>query len=225
MPIGAYLEVVYVGKGSPALEAGIQSYDVLKKFDDQILINQEQLKQLVQMKQPGDSVILQLLKGRIEPWYRAGRDHRIPNRSRRSPLDPFGRSSLFEDNFLNNSGRIRDLFEKEFGNRLAFATGPLILRHPIFPFPDLPGLRVRPQQSVHQPGDDVQSFTYSSTQNQMTVTDEMGTLHYTEKDGEKFLRATDPQGELILEGPVNSPEERKNLPKGLLPRLKKIEKN
>ena len=44
----------------------------------------------------------------------------------------------------------------------------------------------------------------------MTVTDEMGTLHYTEKDGEKFLRATDPQGELIFEGPVNSPEERKS---------------
>ena len=62
LPIGAYLEVVYVGKESPALEAGIQSYDVLKKFDDQILINQEQLKQLVQMKQPGDSVILQLLR-------------------------------------------------------------------------------------------------------------------------------------------------------------------
>ena len=41
LPTGAYLEVVYVGKESPALEAGIQSYDVLKKFDDQILINQD----------------------------------------------------------------------------------------------------------------------------------------------------------------------------------------
>ena len=33
LPTGAYLEVVYVGKESPALEAGIQSYDVLKKFE------------------------------------------------------------------------------------------------------------------------------------------------------------------------------------------------
>ena len=228
LPIGAYLEVVYVGKESPALEAGIQSYDVLKKFDDQILINQEQLKQLVQMKQPGDSVILQLLrKGKeLNLSIELGETTVSPNRSRRSPLDPFGRSSLFEDNFLNNSGRIRDLFEKEFGNQFGFRNRPFDPSAPDFSIPRSPRSKgFDPNSPVHQPEDDVQSFTYSSTQNQMTVTDEMGTLHYTEKDGEKFLRATDPQGELIFEGPVNSPEERKNLPKGLLPRLKKIEKN
>ena len=57
----------------------------------------------------------------------------------------------------------------------------------------------------------------------MVQTDDDGTLHYTEKDGEKFLRATNPQGELVFEGPVNTEDERKSLPKGLLKRLKALE--
>ena len=62
LPDGAYLEVVHVGEGSPAEKVGIQKYDILKHFDDQILINQDQLQQLVQMKKPGDSVSLGLLR-------------------------------------------------------------------------------------------------------------------------------------------------------------------
>ena len=54
----------------------------------------------------------------------------------------------------------------------------------------------------------------------MTVSDERGTLHYTEKDGEKFLRATNPSGKLIFEGPVNTEQERQGLPGDLRSRLR-----
>ena len=78
---------------------------------------------------------------------------------------------------------------------------------------------------VHQPGADIQSFSYSSTQNQRVVTDEEGTLEWTEKDGNKYLRVTSPSGELIFEGPINTKEERNLLPLGVSERLKKIESN
>ena len=57
----------------------------------------------------------------------------------------------------------------------------------------------------------------------MTVSDEKGTLHYTEKDGEKFLRATNPSGKLIFEGPVNTEQQRQGLPGDLRSRLENLE--
>ena len=44
LPEGLYLSVSYLSPGSPAENAGIELQDLLLKFDDQILVNQEQLK-------------------------------------------------------------------------------------------------------------------------------------------------------------------------------------
>ena len=113
--------------------------------------------------------------------------------------------------------RIRDLFEREFGShRRSFFPDFFNRSTPDMQSPD-------PQGPVHQPVPDVQSFSYSSTQNQTVTTDEEGTLRYTEKDGEKFLRATDSTGKLVFEGPVNTARQRRDLPKGLLKRLEEIE--
>ena len=223
LPQGIYLEVIHVGEGSPAQKAGLQAFDILRKFDDQILINQDQLKQLVRMKKPGDSVTLDLL--------RKGESLTIPVRlektlekpkERFSRKDPF-QSPQFPDNFFMDSDifgneRIRDLFEREFRNRPRSAMPDFFNRRPKGASPSDPN-----NGPVHQPDADVQSFSFSSSQNQVVKTDDDGTLHYTEKDGEKFLRATNPQGELVFEGPVNTEDERKSLPKGLLKRLKALE--
>ena len=45
------------------------------------------------------------------------------------------------------------------------------------------------------------------------ISDEDGTIVFTEKDGETFVRATDPSGKLIFEGPVNTKKERNSLQK------------
>ena len=51
-----------VAPGSPAEDAGLKLYDVLLKFDDQLLINPEQLKTLVRMRNPGERVSLSILR-------------------------------------------------------------------------------------------------------------------------------------------------------------------
>ena len=62
------------------------------------------------------------------------------------------------------------------------------------------------------PTPNVQSFTYSSTeQKQMSTSDEQGTLEYSLKDNQKHLRATSPEGDVIFDGPVTTEEERKKL--------------
>ena len=55
-----HLQVEQVAPGSPAENAGLKLYDVLLKFDDQLLINPEQLKTLVQMRNPGERVSLSI---------------------------------------------------------------------------------------------------------------------------------------------------------------------
>ena len=221
-PAGIYLEVIHVGEGSPAAKAGVQIFDILQKMDDQILVNPEQFRQLVWLKKPGQVVSLAIIRKGSPLKLSATMDKTVRKKQPRRGLgaDPFGRSSFFSDPFWGNSS-IRDLLEREFGQ--AFPGSLFRSPMPGFsqpdPLPSPPGSH----SPVHQPGADVQSFSYSSSENQKVVTDEQGTLHYTEKDGQKFLRATDAGGTLLFEGPVNTESDRQKLPAGLLPRLLELE--
>jgi hypothetical protein len=57
------------------------------------------------------------------------------------------------------------------------------------------------------------------------VSDEKGTLEWTEKDGQKSLRATDSNGKVIFDGPIDTEEERKMLSPELRERLRELENN
>ena len=56
LPRGVGFLVASVMEGSPAEIAGLKEHDVLLRFEDQWLINGYQLRVLLGMKQPGDSV-------------------------------------------------------------------------------------------------------------------------------------------------------------------------
>jgi hypothetical protein len=58
LPGNLYLSVVMVSPDGPAQKAGLRHYDVLKKFDDQILVNPEQLVELVRSSKVGQQVTL-----------------------------------------------------------------------------------------------------------------------------------------------------------------------
>jgi hypothetical protein len=58
---GMGLVVDFVDAGSPAEAAGVKQYDVLTKFNDQILCNPDQFRILVQIRQPSDDVKLTLI--------------------------------------------------------------------------------------------------------------------------------------------------------------------
>ncbi len=221
-PPGLYLNVVRVGENSPAQKAGLMVYDVLLAFDDQILINQEQLKQLVRTKRPGEVIDLKLVRKGSEKKIEVILEEtdRRAEREFGNRMDPFGDDFFSGNDFFGND-RLRKFFGREFG----FDS----LRKQMFPNePSFPGGfdsidSSNPDDPVHQPGADIQSFSYSSSQNQVVVTDEEGTLEWTEKDGSQYLRVTTLDGQIIFEGPINSEEERKLLPAGVNDRLEKIE--
>jgi len=62
LPAGMGLVVEFVQEKSPAADAGLHQYDVLQKFEDQLLINPEQLAVLVRSYKPGDQVRLTIIR-------------------------------------------------------------------------------------------------------------------------------------------------------------------
>ena len=58
-----YLSVAMVSPAGPAQKAGLRQYDILKKLDDQILVNPEQLVELVRSSKVGQQVTLTILRG------------------------------------------------------------------------------------------------------------------------------------------------------------------
>jgi len=62
LPEGVGLIVEHVVDGSAAAKSGLQRYDVLHKFEDQLLINREQLAALVNIHGPNSKVALTVIR-------------------------------------------------------------------------------------------------------------------------------------------------------------------
>ena len=58
-----YLSVEQVSPGSPAHRGGVEKFDILKKLDDQVLVNNEQLRDLVRARKIDEEVTLTVLRG------------------------------------------------------------------------------------------------------------------------------------------------------------------
>ena len=224
LPSGIHLSVDQVSPESPADLAGLKLYDVLLKLDDQILINSAQLKALVRMKIPGDKVNLEILrKGKPITLFATLSEMdqaSIPTNSQIFGMknkdifsgEPF--SSNIDQLMPKLDPSIRDLLKKH-----GFSQLPII---------DTDSFGFDPDSPLHgssSNSDNVQSFTYSSEQKQITTSDEQGTLDYTLKDNQKHLRATSPEGKILFDGPITTNEEREKLPPELRDRLQKIEDN
>ena len=222
-----YLNVELVAKNSPAEKAGIQKFDLLLQMNDQILVNQEQLKYLVRSKMPTDEVTLTLLRqGKKQKiTLKLGETNLTEENSKqnstlgnRFPLDPFGMDFFEKDPFLHDPQNLQDLIERHS-------------RQPFLHFNQNRGRHRKilpPNQSEDEPlhpKTNIESFSKQTSQSQVMITDEEGTLEWTEKDGQKSLRATDSHGKVLFDGPIDTEDERNALPDEINERLNELEKN
>ena len=224
LPSGIHLSVDQVSPESPADLAGLKLYDVLLKLDDQILVNSAQLKALVRMKNPGDQINLEILrKGGPITLSAILSETDQPSIHTKSHTFGMKNKDIFSgDPFSPDLNQfmprldppIRDLLKKH-----GFSKLPMIDPDSFGFDPDSPlhGSRLN--------SDNVQSFTYSSEQKQITTSDEQGTLEYTVRDNQKHLRATSPEGKILFDGSITTDEERKKLSPTMKERLEKIESN
>ena len=223
LPNGLHLLVERVAEGSPAEDAGLQLHDILLKFDDQILVNPEQLKTLVRMRNPGERVNLSILR-QSKPLSLSVELIEAPEDLRDSyDSDWFeDQDGLGLDRFFGPNDRLRDLLRRhsfDFPDLRQFHNRPF--------FSSPPGQVTQPHNLLDDPlhggGTDVQSYSYSSSTQQITVNDEEGSLQWTEKDGLRFLRATDLEGKVVFDGPISTKEDLENLPHGVGERLRAMQ--
>ena len=216
-----YLNVERVESNSPAEKGGVQKFDLLMQFNDQVLINPEQLKCLVRSKKPGEEVVLTILRrGKREMiTLTLGKINRTIER-RFPHLDrgyfPFQADPIDRDNFLNDSS-INDLIDRYTENHSFHFNNSLGRHKRINP-------RSLPDEDPLHPKASKESFSNQTSQSQVMITDGEGTLEWSEKNGQKSLRATDPYGKVLFDGPIDNEEERKALPENLKSRLEKLEK-
>ena len=225
LPPNIYLSVDQVSPESPASEAGLEIYDVILQLNDQILVNSPQLKALVRMKKPGDNVELKILrKGKPQTLQVTLSEIDKPFEKRIPHIGFKGLgtlpSDLFSQNFdllspnLNSS--IRELLKEHGLSQVPQVLDPtksdsieLDLNNPIH------GSQITPPN--------VKSFSFSSQQNHIIIADDEGTIEFTLKDGKKYLKATDADGNTVFDGRVDTDQQRKKLPKNIREKLQKID--
>jgi len=149
--------------------------------------------------------------------------------------DSYGRErmnhqDLFDINSLFGPGdRMRDFFRR---HSFDFPDNGNFQEQHLFSDPRQQGSSVPPSTSpktqddpLHGNGSNTQSYSYSSSTQQVTRSDEEGSLQWTEKDGLRFLRATDLAGRVLFEGSISSDEDRQKLPPRVRERLQAMQKS
>lgn len=204
------LVVTMVSDDSPAA-ATLKPHDILQKFNDQILVNQQQLGVLVRGQKAGDEVTLTYIRGGKQATAKVKLgQHEVPKvalsmRATPFPGAGFGGGDMQWFGTAPGAAARADV-DQVLGMIDLGKDGP-------------PGL-VRHNQIG---GDRMISITVDTNDSNLNFSDDKGSFEVKTKDGKKELTAKNEKGEVIFSGPINTPEERKALPPEVAERLGKIE--
>jgi hypothetical protein len=209
------LVITRVAEGSPAA-SGLKPDDVLTKLDDQILVNQQQLGVLVRNKKEGDEVKLTVVRGGKETGVKVRLGtHEVPklagnfsiqggpggNFSWGMTAPSAGIARLREMPGMDDD-HARDVLRMIGREHRNLVTGP--------------GVRIFSRGGR---GSTILDLPNSN----ISYSDDEGSIEIKSDDGKRALTVKDAKGKVTFEGPINTEEERKNLPPEVLAQLKKLD--
>jgi hypothetical protein len=264
LPEGFGIVVDEVLPDSPAKAAGIERYDVLTKFEDQKLVNSEQLAALVAATSKDSTVAITLVrKGQEQKVSVKVAEKMLPDRQ---PMD--GRSPLPDLRSLWNrygdaarrsvepggplAERAQDASRKaqemarEFQRRMQEFQEKVEQwrKNPNEKFPEAPKFPnlspTPPPPSGPLPGDVLREMrpggapavqhsehgattTWSTANANVTIKDEAGEIEVRSENGRRMVVAKDAKGAVIFNGPIDTEEQRRELPEGVRRKLGQIE--
>ncbi len=207
---GTGLVVVSVVPESAAMGV-LQEHDILLKFNDQVLVNMEQLSVLVRGNKKGDKVKLTYLRaGKENKASVTLGEHEVPKRM----------SMHFNHRLGPDFAPVMELYGKELG---LVEEGKNDADQLLWMM-DL-GKKGGRETVIDAEMDDDRriSISVNTGNGKVELNDDEGSLELIKKDGKKELIAKDAKGEVIFTGPINTPDERAALAPELLQRLEKIE--
>jgi len=213
---GTGLVVRSVVPDSPA-NGVLQQHDILLKLEDQVLIEVRQLSVLIRSKKAGEEVSLQLLRGGQSQTVKVKLVQReMAVFSERAPMP--GMEWL---EHLERGGAAIAPHARAF-----HGADPERMREVLGVIDDArtAGPRVHVFER-RMAGDGAKEVTIVNTANSKVVfTDDEGSLELSHKDGKKSLIAKSPDGAVLFDGPIDTPEQREKLPASVRARLEQVEK-
>ena len=209
LPKDTGLVVRTVIPDSPAAGV-IEAYDVVTRFEDQLLIEPRQLAVLVRARKAGDEVTITLVRSGKEQTAKVKLgQHEVPKFSER-PARIERREILGFDGHgpLNEQGM--PPMPREEADRML----------------ELIQLERQPtHMSVikHQENGTASTTVVNLGHSNVVFSDDDGVVELKIDDGKKNLIARDKEGKVIFSGPINTDQERKGVPPGVLARLQNVE--
>ncbi|MFO1449375.1 MAG: PDZ domain-containing protein [Opitutaceae bacterium] len=216
--------VVRTVVGDSPANGVLQAHDILLKLDDQVLIEVRQLAVLIRGKKAGDEVTLQLLRGGQPKTVKVKLVQReMPKRNinLRVPGPDFQWFQHSGDGHGAVGGRLNGNLGALHGmgqERLHELLGAMDEARGGSP-------RVHVFERQSSGGGDGRAMTIVNAANSNVVfTDDEGTLELTIKDGKKSLVAKSDKGDVLFDGPIDTPEQREKMSEAVRNRLVQIEK-
>lgn len=197
---GTGLVVEHIVEDSPADKAGLEQYDILIEFNDQLLVNAEQLQVLVGASDPDETVDLTLIRGGKRRTVEAKLDEHEVEAIHLRASKVLGAVAGDDDDTERKIVR----FWNDDGGVVSDVVEEMIWKG-----------KVR---------DDVGPFHTRTIElgNAITVLkDDTGTYHLRNKDGKRHLRFENEDGKVVFEGLFNG-DDTKGLPKEVIRKLKSI---
>ena len=234
LPDGFGLVVDEVVPDSPADQAGVKRFDVLRQFNDQNLVDPNQLATLVRAQASGTEVSLTLL--------RKGQEQKVAMKIAERPMPEHLRFPAPTGEIREQIERLKDgvgdkarkleeqvrEFERrmrEYQERLRKWRG-----HPEAEMPKPPEFHppAEPADSPRErqpdtPAPERRAELRSTATSKVLMKDDSGEIEVTSTDGQRHLIARGIKGETIFDGPIDTPEQLKALPEELRKKIETID--
>lgn len=231
LPVSVGLTVLEVADRSPAAAAGLQRHDVVTRFDDQILVNAAQLGALVQMRGAGATVTLTVYRDGLAlevPAVIGATDDRRVGRLAR-PVVRFGPAGL----------EVLPGADDEAGQMVAAGADPAAGRRAVeAQLRDLRAeVRADPQiedeargrrleamiDQAMGGGEAAQRDAAQPVIRAMRMTDAQHVIEIRSGRDGRRLKVSDRQGQVLFEGPIDTAEQRAQVPADLLAKTLRLE--
>lgn len=253
LPKGFGLVVDYVVPNSPAATAGVQQNDILKMLNDQILLEPNQLRKLLQSFPDGTTVTLTILrKGQEQKLTAKLSKKEVPKRNAMfdhhdGSFGDFGDFDFdfnFDDMGQVDTGDLKDRLQAmkdQIKERVADQKEQLeerlaeqkdVIREAVARAHEAAeraresAQRVRDQQiQVHTSNNGLQTTRIDVGKAQIVFSDDKGELRIEPLDGKKILTAKDAKGLLLFSGPVETPQDLEKLPPEVRRRFEQLQQH
>jgi serine protease Do len=227
---GLGLVVEYVVPDSPAAAAGIQQNDILKMLNDQILIEPNQLRKLLQTFSDGTEVTLTILrKGQEQKVTVKLIKKEMPQRHSWMPGDKHEWHWDFDD--VGDLGEqmqdLKEHLQEQLGDtqRNVIRGSVMKAREAAKRAREDARRAAREIRILSQDNGALKATRIDLGKAQIVFSDEKGEMKLENVDGKKLLTAKDPQGKLIFSGPVDTKEDRDKMPADVRERYEKLQQN